>query len=73
MKILKNEKGSVTLFVLIAMLFFLMYMVGLYIMNANSESSQVAETARIKEIYEEGVNNIDDVYATLEYHDKSYT
>lgn len=65
MKILKNEKGSVTLFVLIAMLFFLMFMVGLYIMSANSESSQIAETARIKEIYEEGTNNIDDVYATL--------
>ncbi len=72
MKILRNERGSVTLFVLIAMLFFLMYMVGLYIMSANSESSQIAETARIKEIYEEGTNNIDDVYATLESHSNTY-
>ena len=30
------------------------------------EQTLVAETARIKEIYEKNVNNTDDVYATLE-------
>lgn len=64
MKILKEEKGSITLFVLIAMLFFVMYIVGLYMLSANSEGSQIAEVARIKEIYEQDVNNIDDVYNT---------
>lgn len=34
------------------------------------EQTLVAETARIKEIYEKDVNNIDDVYATLE--DKNF-
>ncbi len=70
MKILKEEKGSITLFVLIAMLFFVMYLVGMYMLSANTESSLTRETARIKEIYEQGVNNIDDVYNTLERKDK---
>ena len=70
MKILKEEKGSITLFVLIAMLFFVMYLVGMYMLSTNSESSLIQETARIKEIYEQGVNNIDDVYNTLERKNK---
>ena len=65
MKIIKQEKGSITLFVLIAMLFFVMFLVGMYMLSANSESSQSAEVSRIKEIYEQDVNNIDDVYETL--------
>ena len=71
MKILKEEKGSITLFVLIAMLFFVMYLIGMYMLSANSESSLTRETARIKEIYEQGVNNIDDVYNTLERKNKT--
>ena len=63
---LKQENGSITLFVLIAMLFFTIYLVGMYILSTNSETSQIEEMAKIKEIYEQGVNNIDDVYATVE-------
>ncbi len=71
MKILKEEKGSITLFVLMAMLFFVMYLVGMYMLSTSSESSLTRETARIKEIYEQGVNNIDDVYNTLERKNKT--
>ena len=70
MKILKEEKGSITLFVLIAMLFFAMYLVGMYMLSASTEGSITKETARIKEIYEQGVNDIDDVYNTLEKRNK---
>lgn len=73
MKILKQEKGSITLFVLIAMLFFVMYLVGMYLLSSNAEISGLAETKRIKEIYEQGVNNIDDVYATLENNIKEWS
>ena len=66
MNLLKQEKGSITLFVLIAMLFFVMFLTGMYMLSASSESATVQEQARIKEIYEQGVNNIDDVYATLD-------
>lgn len=65
MKILKQEKGSITVFVLIAMLFFSMYLIGMYIISANAEATQVAATKRVKEIYESDNNQIDDVYATL--------
>lgn len=65
MRILKEEKGSITLFVLIAMLFFVMYLVGMYILSANAESSGMAQTEQIKQIYEQDINNIDDVYATV--------
>lgn len=64
MRKLKDEKGSITLFVLISMLFFAMYIVGMYALSANTESSGIAEVAKIKEIYEQGVDNIDDVYKT---------
>lgn len=36
------------------------------------EQTLVAETARIKEIYEKDVNNIDNVYVTLEDNSKKY-
>lgn len=65
MRKLKQEKGSIMLFVLISMLFFVMYLVGMYILSANTESAQIIESQRIKEIYEEGTNNIDDVYTTI--------
>lgn len=65
MDLLKQEKGSITLFVLIAMLFFVMFLTGMYMLSATAESATVQEQARVKEIYEQGVNNIDDVYATL--------
>lgn len=65
MKILKDQKGSITLFVLISMLFFTMFLIGMYMLSANTESTQTAETVRIKEIYEQGIDNIDDIYETL--------
>lgn len=65
MKNLKNEQGSVTLFVLIAMLFIIVYLVSLYIISSNSETETIAQTGRIKEIYEKNIDNIDSVYETL--------
>ncbi len=65
MKIIKQEKGSITLFVLIAMLFFTLYLVGMYVLSSNLESSQIEGDSEIKRIYEKDVNNINDVYETL--------
>lgn len=66
MNLLKQEKGSITLFVVISMLFFAMFLVGMYMLSATAESGVIEEQARIKEIYEQGVNDIDNVYATLD-------
>ena len=49
---MESNKGSISLFVLIAMLFFLTFITGVYIANINSESVQAKASTRIKEIYE---------------------
>lgn len=66
MDLLKQEKGSITLFVVISMLFFVMFLTGMYMLSATAEKGVIEEQARIKEIYEQGINDIDNVYATLE-------
>lgn len=63
---LKQEKGGATLFVLIAMLFFSMFLIGMYVATANLESTQAEEIDVIKGIYEQGINNIDDLYETID-------
>lgn len=62
---IKQEKGSITLFVLVAMLFFVMYLVGMYLLNTNAESAQYAASKRIKEIYEKDIDQMDTVYETI--------
>lgn len=66
MKRLKQENGSATLFVLLAMLFFVMYLVGMYIYSSNAEATQLEEIQVIKETYEQGINEIDRVYEMLD-------
>lgn len=65
MKNIKNEKGSLALFVTIAMLFFMAFLLALFFSTANEQKTQLAVTARIKEIYEKDVNNIDEIYDTF--------
>lgn len=66
MQKLKQEQGSITLFVLVAMLFFVLFLTGMYMLSTADEQAGISETAKIKEIYERDLNNIDDVYATLD-------
>jgi len=51
MKMLKSEKASISLFVLVAMLFFTIFATTIYIANANSESTAAKATQRIQDIY----------------------
>ena len=64
MKRLKEEKGSITLFVLVSMLFFVLFLAGIYMLSNAKEQTGISETGKIKQIYEKDVNNIADVYAT---------
>lgn len=64
MKRLKEEKGSITLFVLVSMLFFVLFLAGMYMLSNAKEQTGISETGKIKQIYEKDVNNIADVYAT---------
>lgn len=65
MKKLKEEKGSITLFVVVSMLFFVLLLAGMYMLSSAKEQTGISETAKIKEIYEKDVNQIDNIYETL--------
>ena len=56
-----NERGSVTLFVLIAMIFFLTVGIAVYITNMNSSISQQREVGKIQNEYQDG-GSPEDVY-----------
>lgn len=64
-KDLRNEKGSITLFVLLAMLFFLIVIFGMFMTSSNKNSIQVSELDKIKKEYGESVDNIDQIYANI--------
>ncbi len=62
MKNIKSQRGSITLLVVITILFFIIITVSVYVSNSNTKVSQMQEIARIKEVYEEDVENIDEIY-----------
>ena len=57
-----KETGAITLFVLLAMLFFLFVIFSIFMYNNNKSLSQTSEIDKIKEEYEQSVNNIDQIY-----------
>ena len=61
-KFFKKQNGAITLFVLIAILFFLIVMFGVYIASNNRYQTQVSEVDKIKDEYGKDVNNIDEIY-----------
>ena len=59
----KGEKGSVTLFVLIAMLFFLIIGIMIFMSNMNNSSTQKRDVQKIQNEYnQEDNNNLDQEY-----------
>lgn len=62
---MKNEKGSISLFVLIAMIFFSIYTLAIYNSISNSQVVQLKANERIKEIYEKDINNVDAIYSNI--------
>ena len=62
-KLLKNEKGAITLFVLLAILFFLIAIFSLFITSSNKNTIQSSEIDKIKGEYQESVDNIDQIYS----------
>ena len=61
---MRNNKGAVTLYVLIAMLTISAFLMAIYIRNTNAERVQEEVTAKIKSTYEEYEFN--EVYETLQ-------
>ncbi len=54
----KSQKGSATLFVLVAVLFFSVILIGIYNSNMNKLQSQDRDVARIKQSYERNANEV---------------
>ncbi len=58
----KQENGAITLFVLLAMLFFIIIIFSIFMISSNKKQSQTSEIDKIKERYGDSVNNIDQLY-----------
>ena len=62
---LKNEKGAVSLYVLLAMLLITITLVSLYVSLTNKHLTQLDIAEQIKATYEKDINNVDNVYINL--------
>lgn len=61
-KFLKNEKGSITLFILLSILFFLIVIFSIFMVSGNKKQAQTSEIDKIKKEYEQSIDNIDQIY-----------
>lgn len=62
MKKWKSNRGSITLFVLIALLFFIGVLLSSYLSSINSRKAQDDATQRVKDIYEKDIGRMDEIY-----------
>lgn len=61
----KGEKGAITLFVLLACLFFVFTLAGVYISNLNKQQTQEQQLRQIQENYARNIDRIDEIYESL--------
>ena len=59
-KKIKKEQGSVTLFVLVSMIFFMFVLVGMHVNTSNKVAKQEREVNKIQQSYEQV--DINDIY-----------
>lgn len=57
---IKEQKGSITLFVLVSIMFFVIVLVGLYINSSNKIQKQQREIEKVQKSYEK--ENVNDLY-----------
>ena len=58
----KSEKGSITIFVLVALLFYIGFLLLLYTSNINKIQTISEKLGSVKEIYEKNVDKVGEVY-----------
>lgn len=63
---MREERGSVTLYVLVAMLFFTVLLMGMYVNVGNKAKIEAAAEKRVKELYQEQSNSSSEVYNEAE-------
>ncbi len=59
---IKEDKGSITLFVLVAMLFFIMVMLLAYTAITNKDQEQIKQIDKIKKEYEVSAETLENTY-----------
>ncbi len=59
---MKKEKGSITIFVIVAMLMFIVIAFAIFFNISNKNISQETEIEKIQEEYGEDINNINEIY-----------
>lgn len=63
--IIKNQKGAITLFVLVSMLFMTMFLITIYTLSTNNEIATRNAARTLKDKYEVGLDRIDEIYDSL--------
>ncbi|MCI9366347.1 MAG: hypothetical protein HFJ54_07500 [Clostridia bacterium] len=65
MKKIKSEKGSITVFVIVAFIFCMTILVNIYWSSTNYQITVLQAQQRIKDIYGKDVNNVEQIYKGL--------
>ena len=61
----KNEKGGISIYVLVSMFLLTIILMGIYISVTNKHITQLEIAGQIKSTYEQDINNVDAVYNEL--------
>lgn len=59
---LKSERGSVTVFVIVALIFCMTILINLYWTSTNYQITVLQAQQRIQKIYGDDVENVDEIY-----------
>ena len=65
MKKIQTENGSISVFVIIAFIFCMTLLINLYWTSTNYQVTVLQAEQRIRDIYAEDVNNIDEIHSRL--------
>lgn len=62
---IKSDKGSITVFVIVSFIFCMAILLNLYWTSTNYQITALQAEQRIKAVYGEDVNNIDEIYNSV--------
>ncbi len=65
MKKTKSEKASISVFVIVAFIFCMTILINIYWSSTNYEVTVLQAQQRIKDIYGEDVNRMDEIHETI--------
>ncbi len=65
MRKIKSERGSITVFAIVAFIFCMTILMNLYWKSTNYQVTVLQAQKRIKEIYGKDVNNVEQIYKDL--------